>query len=56
MAPKKYSCREVDSADTYGRMIASHDKKPTDLNTTKVQIGPLTNDMVRDMIGLLVWN
>ena len=52
MAPKKYSCKVVDSADTYGRMIASHDKTPTDPNAKKSSDWLLTSDVLRDMIGL----
>jgi len=41
---RKYSCSDVDSADTYGRMIASHDKWLTDPNTKKSSDWLLTSD------------
>ena len=40
MAAKKYSCSAVDSADTYGRMILSRDKTPTDPKTKKFGLAP----------------
>ena len=51
---KKNSCWPLDTADTKGTMILSHDKWCQPIPNNKVRIGLLTSDNHCGMIRLLV--